>query len=98
MFQARRGKVSAADSFLTRQRGKRPKSAALAAALAEVKSLQKDTASAQSLAQESLKLDPTYAPAMMTIARDHYRNRRLDLSLYALKAIVDGFGPDNPRA
>jgi tetratricopeptide (TPR) repeat protein len=33
---------------------------------------------------------------MMTIARDHYRNRRLDLSLYALKAVLDGFGADNP--
>src|SRR5438445_7878423 len=33
---------------------------------------------------------------MVTIARDHYRNRRLDLSLYALQAILDGFGEDNP--
>jgi len=33
---------------------------------------------------------------MVTIARDHYRNRRLDLALYALQAILDGFGADNP--
>jgi Tfp pilus assembly protein PilF len=96
LFSAKRGKLSEAESFLTKQRQKMPKSAALAAALAEVKSLQKDTAGAQELAQESLKIDPSHAPAMMTIARDHYRNRRLDLSLYALKAVLDGFGADNP--
>jgi tetratricopeptide (TPR) repeat protein len=33
---------------------------------------------------------------MVTIARDHYRTRRLDLSLYTLKAILDGYGPENP--
>jgi predicted Zn-dependent protease len=33
---------------------------------------------------------------MMTIARDHYRKRRLDLALYTLKAILDGFGDENP--
>ncbi len=96
LFLAKTGKLSKADSFLTGKRGKFPKSAKLTAALAEVKSLQKDTASAQNLAQEALKLDPSHAPAMMTIARDHFRNRRLDLALYALKAVLDGFGPDNP--
>jgi Tfp pilus assembly protein PilF len=96
LYLAKTGKLSAADSFFNNQRGKLPKSAMLTAAHAEVKSLQKDTASAQQLAQEALKLEPSYAPAMMTIARDHYRNRRLDLALYALKAVLDGFGPDNP--
>ncbi len=35
---------------------------------------------------------------MVIIARDHYRNRRLDLALYALQAILDGFEPvsENP--
>jgi tetratricopeptide (TPR) repeat protein len=35
---------------------------------------------------------------MVVIARDHYRNRRLDLALYALQAILDGFEPvsENP--
>ena len=33
---------------------------------------------------------------MVTLARDHYRNRRLDLALYALTAILDGYGPENP--
>ncbi len=96
LLQAKRGKISEADAFLTKQRGSMPKSAMLAAALAEVKSLNNDTASAQSIAQEALKIDPSFSPAMMTIARDHYRNRRLDLALYALKAVLDGFGADNP--
>lgn len=87
-----------ADRFLTEKRGQLPKSAAIAAALAEVKSLQRDTGSAQRLAQEALKLNPDYRPAMVIIARDHYRNRRLDLALYALQAILDGFEPvdENP--
>jgi len=33
---------------------------------------------------------------MVTLARDHYRNRRLDLALYALQGILDGYGPENP--
>ena len=96
MLLAKQGSLSEADAFLTKKRSRLSKSAGLAAALAEVKSLQKDTASAQNIAQEALKIDPAYSPAMMTIARDHYRNRRLDLALYALKAILDGFGGDNP--
>ncbi len=96
LLQAKNGKLSEADAFLTKERAKLPKSAGITAALAEVKSLQRDTATAQELAQQALKLDPSFAPAMMTIARDHYRNRRLDLALYALKAVLDGFGGDNP--
>jgi len=42
-----------------------------------------------------LKLNPDYKPAMVVIARDHYRNRRIDLALYALQAILDGFEPVN---
>ncbi len=95
-LQASEGAVSDADAFLTERRGRLPKSAALASALAEVKSLAKDSASAQQIAQEALKLDPSHAPAMMAIARDHWRARRLDLALYALKAILDGFGDANP--
>jgi tetratricopeptide (TPR) repeat protein len=96
LLASKQNKLSEADEFFTRKRQKLPKSAALIAAQAEVKSLNRDTAGAQQLAQEALKINPSYAPAMMTIARDHYRNRRLDLSLYALKAVLDGFGPDNP--
>lgn len=96
LLLANRGDVSKADRYLTEQRGKLPKSAPIVAALAEAKSIQGDTAEAQELAQQALKIDPAHAPAMMTIARDHYRGRRLDLALYALKAILDGSGEDNP--
>jgi Flp pilus assembly protein TadD len=96
MLLGKRGSLTDAESFLVGQRGKHPKSAALIAALAEIKSMSRDTAAAQQLAQEALKIDSNYRPAMVTIARDHYRNRRLDLSMYALQAILDGFGEDNP--
>ena len=85
-----------ADAFLTGKRGALPSSAAVLGALAEVKSMARDTASAQQLAQEALKKDSDYRPAMVTLARDHYRNRRLDLAQYALTAILDGFGEENP--
>jgi tetratricopeptide (TPR) repeat protein len=98
MLLAKKNQLSEADRFLTEKRGQMPKSAAVAATLAEVKSLQKDTGSAQRIAQEALKINPDYRPAMVIIARDHYRNRRLDLALYALQAILDGFEPvaENP--
>jgi tetratricopeptide (TPR) repeat protein len=48
------------------------------------------------LAQKALKKDPDYRPAMVTLARDHYRARRLDLALYTLTAILDGYGQENP--
>jgi tetratricopeptide (TPR) repeat protein len=107
MLLARQNQLSEAERVLTEKRGQMPKSAAVTAALAEIKSLQKDTGSAQRIAQEALKINPDYRPAMVTIARDHYRNRRLDLALYALQAILDGFEPvaenpprdkDNPEA
>lgn len=95
LYLARRGNVAEADQFLAEKHGKFPKSAAITAALAEVKSIQRDP-SAQQLAQDALKLNPNFAPAMVTLARDHYRNRRLDLAQFALQAILDGLGPDNP--
>lgn len=98
MALAKKNQLSEAERTLTEKRGQMPKSAAVAATLAEIKSLQKDTGSAQRIAQEALKLNPDYRPAMVIIARDHYRNRRLDLALYALKAVLDGFEPvaENP--
>ena len=98
MLQAKKNQLSEAERTLTEKRGQMPKSAAVAATLAEIKSLQKDTGAAQRIAQEALKLNPDYRPAMVIIARDHYRNRRLDLALYALKAVLDGFEPvaENP--
>ncbi len=107
MLLAKKSQLGDAERVLNEKRGQMPKSAAIAATLAEIKSLQRDTGSAQRIAQEALKLNPDYRPAMVIIARDHYRNRRLDLALYALQAILDGFEPvaenpprdrDNPEA
>lgn len=98
MMFAKKDQLGEAERVLSEKRGQMPKSAAVAATLAEIKSLQKDTGSAQRIAQEALKINPDYRPAMVIIARDHYRSRRLDLALYALQAILDGFEPvsENP--
>jgi len=93
---ARTGKAEDAAEFLKQRQSQMPKSAAVSAALAEVKSIQGNSGDAQRLAQEALKLNPDYRPAMVTLARDHYRSRRLDLALYALKGILDGYGEENP--
>jgi Tfp pilus assembly protein PilF len=92
----RLGRVADAERFLNSQRTRAPRSAAVLAALGEVKSVQKDSAAAQDFAQQALKIEPDYRPAMVVLARDHYRTRRLDLALYTLKAILDGYGPENP--
>ena len=93
---ARTGKPDDASDFLNQRRATMAKSAAVTAAQAEVKSIQGNSGEAQRLAQEALKLNPDYRPAMVTLARDHYRSRRLDLALYALKGILDGYGEENP--
>lgn len=73
-----------------------PDSAAVLTAFAEVRSVRKDSSAAQQMAQQALKKDPDFRPAMVTLARDHYRARRLDLALYTLTAILDGYGQENP--
>jgi Tfp pilus assembly protein PilF len=93
---ARTGRATEAESYLTERQSRMPKSAAVTAALAEVKSIQGDSGAAQRLAQDALKKNPDYRPAMVTLARDHYRTRRLDLALYTLRGILDGYGPENP--
>jgi len=93
---AHTGKPDDAAEFLGQRQAQMPKSAAVSAALAEVRSIQGNSGEAQRLAQEALKLNPDYRPAMVTLARDHYRSRRLDLALYALKGILDGYGDENP--
>jgi Tfp pilus assembly protein PilF len=93
---ARAGKGEEAMEFLNARKASMPKSAAVVAAMGEVKSIQGDSGAAQRFAQEALKKNPDYAPAMIALARDHYRARRLDLALYTLKAILDGYGPENP--
>lgn len=96
LLQARRGQRNEAERFIEDRLAKMPESAVLLATIAELKSMANDTASAQRYAQEALKKDPSCAPAMIVIARDHYRHRRIDLALYALRAILDGFGDHDP--
>jgi len=93
---ARGGKADQAIEYLNGRLSAMPKSAAVSAALGEVKSIQGDSGAAQRFAQEALKKNPDYAPAMIALARDHYRARRLDLALYTLRAILDGYGAENP--
>ncbi len=93
---AHTGHQSDADSFLTQKFQQNPKSARLEAYLAEVKSLERDSADAQRMAQDALRIDPNYKDAMIVIARDHYRAGRTDLAKYALTAILDGFGQASP--
>lgn len=93
---ARTKKADQAIEYLNGRQSAMPKSAAVSAALGEVKSIQGDSAAAQRYAQEALKKNPDYAPAMIALARDHYRARRLDLAIYTLRAILDGYGPENP--
>lgn len=96
MLLATTNRADQAERFLNEHAAKMPQSAAVSAALSEVKSIQGDSGSAQRMAQEALKKNPDYRPAMLALARDHYRSRRLDLALYTLKGILDGFGPENP--
>jgi Tfp pilus assembly protein PilF len=93
---ARGGKGDQAMEYLNGRAAAMPKSAAVTAAMGEVKSIQGDSGAAQRYAQEALKKNPDYAPAMITLARDHYRARRLDLAVYTLRAILEGYGPENP--
>jgi Tfp pilus assembly protein PilF len=90
------GRAADAETFTRGLAAKFPESAAVLTAQAEVASVRGDSASAQTLAQKALKKDPDYRPAMVTLARDHYRARRLDLALYTLTAILDGYGTENP--
>ncbi len=90
------GRVGEADTFLTEKRAKSPDSARLTTFLAEIKSLQKDHGTAQQLAQDALRMNPDYKDAMVAIARDHFRARKMELAKYAIAAILEGFGEATP--
>jgi Tfp pilus assembly protein PilF len=96
MSLATTGHAGEADTYLADKRAKMPNSARVATYLAEVKSIEKDSGSAQQIAQDALRIDPDFKDAMVTIARDHYRARRMELAKYALQAILDGFGDVSP--
>jgi Tfp pilus assembly protein PilF len=93
---ATNGHLSEADSFLTNQQQKHANSAPITTFLAEVKSMENDTGTAQQLAQDALRMSPDYKPAMVAIAHDHYRAHRTELAKYALQAILEGFGESSP--
>lgn len=96
LLLARQGKHDEALDYAQKKLSQSGPSAALVAVKAEVRSMQGRSGEAQELAQQALKIDPNYKPAMVTLARDHYRARRIDLALYALTGILDGYGDDNP--
>lgn len=96
MLMARQGNYDSAVALLQKKANLLGPNAQLLAAESEVRSLQGRSGDAQSLAQQALKVDPTYKPAMVALARDHYRARRIDLALYALTGILDGYGEGNP--
>lgn len=93
---ARSGHVGEADGFLSERRQNNPNSARIATCLAEVKSMQNDSATAQQLAQAALTVDPDFKEAMVVVARDRYRAHQLELAKYALEAILEGFGDKSP--
>ncbi len=93
---ANSGHPGEADTFLKDKLGKHDKSPRLHACAGEVKSIGKDHGSAQQLAQQALNIDPDFKEAMVVVARDHYRARKMDLAKYALQAILDGFGDASP--
>lgn len=93
---ARSGRADEAVEYVNGRLTAMPKSAAVSGAMAEIKSIQGDSGAAQRFAQEALKKNPDYRPAMVTIARDHYRARKMDLAKYAIQAILEGFGEASP--
>ncbi len=96
LLLSRPGSVAEAEEYLNQHLARLERSPGLLTTLAELKSLGGDSGAAQRLARDALELDSDYRPAMLVLARDHYRARRLELSLYALQGILDGYGAENP--
>jgi Tfp pilus assembly protein PilF len=102
---ANSGHTGEADTFLSDKVQKFPASPAITTYLAEIKSIAGNSGDAQRLGQAALAMNPDFKPAMVVIAHDHFRARRIELANYALTAILDGFGEgvpardkDNPDA
>jgi tetratricopeptide (TPR) repeat protein len=72
------------------------KSPAAATLYSEAASGAGDSATAQAEAQRALALDSSYVPAMLAVARDHYRAGRVSMTAYALKALLDGIDETTP--
>jgi tetratricopeptide (TPR) repeat protein len=95
---ANAGAKSEADTFMMEKKknAKLASSARFNTYYAEVKSLAGDHGSAQQMAQDALRMDPDFKEAMVTVARDHYRARKLELAKYSLKAILEGADENSP--
>lgn len=93
---AGQGHPGEADAFITDKRKTKANSPRLATCAAELKSINGDHATAQQTAQDALRMDPDFKDAMVAIARDHYRARKLQLANYALQAVLEGFGEASP--
>jgi Tfp pilus assembly protein PilF len=96
LMLANGGSKSEAETFMADKKAKYPNSARIATYYAEVKSINGDHGSAQQLAQDALRMDPDFKEAMVCIARDNYRARKMELAKYALQAILEGFGDQSP--
>lgn len=96
MMASNPNRIGEAETFLNGQIAKNPQAPRLTAALSEVKSLQGDHTTAQKLAQDSLRMNPDFKEAMVSVARDHYRAGKIELARYALSAVLDGFGDATP--
>lgn len=90
------GKYDAALARLSGKLGGVSQKAPLLAAMGSIESRRGRSAEAQKLAQRALKEAPDTREAMVVLAWDHYRARRIDLALYTLQGILDGFGEANP--
>ncbi len=97
VLQAGMGRGSDAEQLLTDKLSQKPDDLALMTYLAEVKSIDGDSAGCQRLAQQVLSKSPSYTDAMIAIARDFYRGHKWDLAQYALKAILVGDSSIPPR-
>lgn len=102
---AANGRAAEAVDLARARADKYTKSAAAATLYSEAASVSGDSATAQSEAQRALALDSSYVPAMVAVARDHYRAGRVSMTAYALKALLDGIdettpprAKDNPEA
>jgi tetratricopeptide (TPR) repeat protein len=96
LMLANSGSKSEAETFMADKKAKYPNSARIATYYADVKSINGDHGTAQQLAQDALRMDPDFKEAMVCIARDNYRARKMELAKYALQAILEGFGDQSP--
>jgi tetratricopeptide (TPR) repeat protein len=90
LLLARQGHTTEAEQFLGAETRALPDSVGPTIALAEVKSIEGDSAGCQALAQQALTRQPDSKDAMLVVARDYFRAHKWELARYALQAILEG--------